>query len=372
MFGSLKKKLKESVEKLTKRIEEPLEIEKNVEEPKIEHSIQEPEIEEPKMEESRIEEPEIRELEIEELPESVIPEKKPEIPIEKPKERKGLGIRRITTKEFSVNDIDNFFQEAETELLQANVALEVIDALKDELKNSLVGKQIKRGEAEEMITQAFEDALVKIVDQGSFDLESKIDGQLKCIFLGFNGSGKTTTIAKIADYLKKKGHKPVMAAGDTFRAAAVEQLEYHGNKLGIKVVKHKYGADSAAVFFDAVKYAEANGCDVVLGDTAGRTQANKNLMAELEKIVRVNKPDLKILIVDSLTGNDAIDQAKEFDKLVGVDAVVMTKTDVNQKGGSILSVCYAIKKPILFLGTGQDYEDIKRFDPKEFVHELLS
>lgn len=339
MFGSLKEKLKKSVDRLKKKIEEPVETQiQDVEEKK-------------------------------EIEKEILEEPKKQPKEEKPKK---LSLtKRITTKEFSENDIDKFFEETETELLQANVALDVVEALRDGIKKSLVGKQIKRGEAEEIITKAFEDALVKIVDQGNIDLVASIKGQLKIIFLGFNGSGKTTTIAKIAHYLQKKGHKPVLVAGDTFRAASIEQLEHHGNKLGVKVIKHDYGSDSAAVFFDAVKYAESNGCDVILGDTAGRTHANKNLMNELEKIVRVNKPDLKILVVDSLTGNDAIDQAQEFNKLVGVDAVVMTKTDVNQKGGSILSVCYAIKKPILFLGTGQGYDDIKRFEPKEFVKELL-
>jgi len=363
MFGSLKKKLKESVQKLSKKAEEPLEVPtkpekllekkpvKGIEKPKKEHKPEAPHIEE-----------------IVPIAEEIIEEV-----VSEPKQEPRLKFRqKFTTREFSDKDIDDFFEETESELLQANVALDVIDFLRHHLKKSLVGKHIKRGQAEEIIYEAFEEALLEIVDQGSIDLESKIKGTLKCVFLGFNGSGKTTTIAKIAHYLQKKGHNPVMVAGDTFRAASIEQLEHHGNKLGIKVIKHKYGSDSAAVFFDAVKYAAANGCDVVLGDTAGRAHTNKNLMDELEKIVRVNKPDLKILIIDSLTGNDAIGQAQEFDKLVGVDAVVMTKTDVNQKGGSILSVCYAIKKPILFLGVGQGYDDIKRFDPKEFVHELLS
>jgi len=367
MFGSLKKKLKESVQKLSKKTEEEIVIEESRKEEhkKISETKKEPKKLKPKPKPKKIESKPV------EKPVYEVIEKVQE-PEEVKEEPKKLSFRqKFTTKEFSENDVDKFFEELEVDMLQANVALEVVEALKEGLKKNLVGKQIKRGKTEEIISDAFEKSLFEILDQGSFDLESKIKGHLKVIFLGFNGSGKTTTIAKVANYLQKKGHKPVFAAGDTFRAASIEQLEHHGDKLGIKVIKHKYGSDSAAVFFDAVKYAESNGCDVILGDTAGRTHANKNLMAELEKIVRVNKPDLKILVIDSLTGNDAIGQAQEYDKLVGIDAVVMTKTDVNQKGGSILSVCYAIKKPILFLGVGQGYDDIKRFDPKEFAKELL-
>jgi len=163
----------------------------------------------------------------------------------------------------------------------------------------------------------------------------------------------------------------VFAAGDSFRAASIEQLEEHGRKLSINVIKHKYGADSAAVIFDAKKHAESRKIDVVLADTAGRTHVNKNLMDELNKVVRVNKPDLKILIIDSLVGNDAVPQAKMFDEGVGVDAVMFTKVDVNEKGGCILSVAHTLKKPILFLGFGQKYSDIKTFKPEEFIENII-
>ena len=191
------------------------------------------------------------------------------------------------------------------------------------------------------------------------------------MFLGYNGSGKTTTIARIAKYLQNHKLKPLLAAGDTFRAAAIEQLEHHGEKLKLKVIKHQYGADSAAVIYDAIKHAEGQGYDFVLADTAGRTHVDKNLADELKKVIRVNKPDLKILVVDSLTGNDAVEQAREFNEMAGVDAVVMTKVDVNTKGGSILSVCHAIKKPILFIGMGQGYNDLEAFSPRKFVKQIL-
>lgn len=341
MFGLLKKKLKKSIGVLKERVEKP-------------------------------EKEEI----IEKVAEKRIAEKKEELKIpekEEPKIRLGLR-ERIARRTLSEKDIENFFSDLETELLQSNIALEVIDFLKDELKQSLSGKPIKRGKAGVFINQAFREALLKVVDQGMIDLGKllKENKPLSMVFLGFNGSGKTTSMAKLAHYFLKKGKKPVLAAGDTFRAASIEQLEHHGNKLGVRVIKHQYGSDSAAVVFDAIKHASSNNLDVVLADTAGRTHTNRNLMDELKKVIRVNNPTLKVLVVDSLTGNDAVGQARDFNEAVGVDAVVMTKTDVNEKGGSILSVCYAIKKPILFLGTGQKYGDMEIFNPEKFVNDLLS
>jgi len=301
--------------------------------------------------------------------------------VEKPEQEKrgffGRFREKVTTRALSDSDIEEFFQETENDMLEANVALEVVDFMKKSLKEKLAEKQTKRFGAKDLVKEAFEDSLYEVVNQGDVNLESVIkkarsEGRPAClIFLGFNGSGKTTSIAKLAHYLKEKGHIPVIAAADTFRAASIEQLEVHGEKLGVKVIKHQYGADSAAVVFDAVKFAKTKGCDIVLADTAGRSHADKNLMDELSKVVRVNKPDLRVLVVDSLTGNDAVEQAKTFQKAAGVDAIVLTKIDVNKKGGAILSVCYAIKKPILFLGSGQDYKSIEMFEPRRFVKELL-
>ncbi len=281
--------------------------------------------------------------------------------------------KKVTETEIEAKDITDFFSEIETELLQANVAVEVIDALKEELMGSLAGKRIKRGQTEKVIRAAFEKAIFDIVSQGQIDVETILAKKPALfVFLGFNGSGKTTSIAKVAAWLIKRGYKPVLAAGDTFRAASIEQLEHHGKVLGIETIKQKYGADSAAVIFDARKHAEAGKADVVLADTAGRTHVNRNLMDELAKVVRVNKPDLKILVVDSLTGNDAVEQARQFNAGVGVDAVILTKADVNPRGGALLSVCWAIKKPILFLGVGQGYDDLQPFRPEQFARELLA
>ncbi len=298
------------------------------------------------------------------------------VPDELRKEKGGfLGRikKRVVEKTLSPDDIDDFFKETEVEMLQANVALEVVDALKEGLKRRLAGQDIKRSQAEGAIRKAFEDSLLEIVDQGESDIEKLIGGKVPAtiVVLGFNGSGKTTSIAKMAQYLIGRGRKPVLAAADTFRAASIEQLEHHGEKLGVKVIKHQYGADAAAVVFDARKHAEGGVCDVVIADTAGRSHADANLMDELKKVIRVNKPDLKVLVIDSLTGNDAVEQAKRFHGAVGVDGIILTKIDVNKKGGSILSAAWAIKKPILFLGTGQEYEKLEPFDPKMFVKTLL-
>ena len=298
--------------------------------------------------------------------------------VEKAEKPAKLGFRerikkRITERRLTEGDIDGFFQEMELDMLRANVALEVVDFLKSSLKEKLADRIIKRKEAERFIKNAFREALTEIVNQGEVDVLKTIKkNKPACfVFLGFNGSGKTSSIAKMARYLMAKGLKPVLAAGDTFRAASIEQLEHHGNRLKIKTIKHTYGADSAAVVFDAVKFSQAKGYDVVLADTAGRSHADVNLMDELKKVCRVNNPHLKILVVDSLTGNDAVEQAKHFHEAVGVDGVVLTKIDVNKKGGSVLSVCWAIKKPILFFGTGQEYKDLEPFEVKDFVNDLL-
>jgi len=189
-------------------------------------------------------------------------------------------------------------------------------------------------------------------------------------FIGVNGSGKTTNLAKLANYLKNNGKEVVIAACDTFRAAAIQQVEDHANNLGIKLIKHDYGSDAAAVAFDAIDHAKAKGKDFVLIDTAGRNQSNKNLMEELSKLVRVAKPDLKIFVGDSLTGNDAVEQAKEFNEAVGIDGIILSKVDADEKGGASVSISYVAKKPIFFVGNGQGYEDLIPFKKEEFLEKM--
>ncbi len=349
MFGFLKKKLSESVEKLSERIRRKEEIVEKVEKPG--------------RAEERVKKPERK-----------VGERKPK----EEREEKKPGLKekltgKILERRVSEKDIDSLFSEVELGLLEANVSLETLEFLKAKMKEYLVGKQFKRGEIEREIRKTFERILLEIFDCGRIELEklAKNKKPVCIVFLGFNGSGKTTSIAKLGKYLKDKGFKVVLAAGDTFRAASIEQLEVHGNKLGLKVVKHRYGADSAAVIYDAMEHAKAKGIDFVLADTAGRSHANRNLMDELEKVVRVNKPDLKILVMDSLSGNDLVEQARTFDESIGIDGMIFTKVDVNEKGGGMLSACYAVRKPILYVGTGQGYEDLEIFNPKKFARDLV-
>ncbi|MDI6730626.1 MAG: signal recognition particle-docking protein FtsY [Candidatus Altarchaeum sp.] len=194
---------------------------------------------------------------------------------------------------------------------------------------------------------------------------------VKIVFFGINGTGKTTTIAKFGKFLLNNNKRVVFAAGDTFRAGAIEQISIHGERLGIKVIKQeKRGTDASAIIYDAVEYAKAHYIDFVFADTAGRMQTNKDLMNEMKKVVKVMKPDLKVFVADALTGNDAVEQAREFNKAVGIDAVIIAKMDT-AKGGCALSIAHTIQKPIIFMGIGQSYEDIREFDAKWFVDEMV-
>jgi fused signal recognition particle receptor len=281
--------------------------------------------------------------------------------------------KKVLEKKISDKDLDEVTEDLELSLLEADVAFEVTEKIKEDLKKNLVGKEVKRGQVKDMIIKTFKDSLYEILNLPNVDLKEIVKKKKPylLLFLGFNGSGKTTSLAKVANYLKKNGFSCVLAAGDSFRAASIEQLEEHGKRLDINVIKHTYGADSAAVIFDAMKHAQARNIDVVLADTAGRPHTDKNLMDELKKVCRVNNPDLKILIIDSLVGNDAVPQAKMFDEAVDVDAVMFTKVDVNEKGGAILSVAKTLKKPILFIGIGQEYSSIKTFKPEEFIENVM-
>ena len=191
------------------------------------------------------------------------------------------------------------------------------------------------------------------------------------VFVGINGSGKTTTIAKITQLLMKHGYSVVLACSDTYRAGSIEQLEEHAKRLSVRMIKHQYGSDAAAVAFDAVSYAKTRGINAVLIDTAGRMQTDLNLMKEMEKIVRVVNPDLVLFVGDALTGNDAVMQAQEFDKFVDIDASILTKVDADAKGGAAISITHVTKKPIILLGTGQRYEDIEPFEPEFLVKRIL-
>lgn len=282
-------------------------------------------------------------------------------------------IKKVTEKKLSAEDIDPILTNLEEALIEADVAVDVAEKIKNDLRGNLVDREIKRGKEKEVVLESFKGSLLDILNVPKLDLESLARNKkpVLIVFWGFNGAGKTTSLAKTASWLKSKGYTSVLAAADTFRAGAEEQLDIHAENIGLKLIKHQYGADPAAVIFDAVEHAKAKGIDFILADTAGRAHTNANLMDQMEKIVRVNNPDVKILVIDSLTGNDALIQAKMYGE-VGVDAVIFTKVDVNEKGGAILSVTNELKKPILFLGLGQDYSHFEEFSAEKFVNNLLS
>ena len=272
--------------------------------------------------------------------------------------------------------LDNVMWEMELALLESDVAMEALEEMKAIIKKRLVGLRVEnRAAITPTIEKALKASLVELLSKTTFDpqiLLEKRDGPLVIAFVGVNGTGKTTTIARITDWLQQNGKSIVLAASDTFRAGAIEQLELHANRLGCKFIKHQAGGDPAAVAFDAVEHAKAKHRDIVMIDTAGRMQTNSNLMDEMKKIKRVAKPDLIMFVGDSLAGNDAIDQAKKFHEAVGIDAVVLTKLDVDAKGGAALSISSAIGQPIAFVGIGQEYGDIMPFDAAWIVERIFA
>jgi len=298
--------------------------------------------------------------------------KKEEAPLpEKAEEVVGETGRKIDEK-----TLDEVLWNLELGLMEADVAVPVVEEIKREVRADLGGKRVdKRFSVEDAVRLALRNAVENVLKTNSFDFDDfvvKHEKPVVVMFVGINGTGKTTAIAKIASRLQNMGLTTVLAAADTFRAGAIEQITIHADRLGTKVVKHSAGGDPAAVAYDALEHAKARKRDVVLVDTAGRMQTNVNLMDEMKKIKRVVKPHLIVFVGDALAGNDAIEQAKVFEKEVGIDAVVLTKIDADAKGGAALSIAYTIKKPIAFLSTGQEYDQILKFDSKWMVDRLFA
>lgn len=272
-------------------------------------------------------------------------------------------------------DLEEPLWGLEMALLESDVALPVAEEIVSSVKSSLVGSRKKIGsDTGDLVETALRSALLKVLSKNVFDFDEFIKNApkpVKILFVGVNGTGKTTSIAKVARYLKDRGYSVVLAAGDTFRAGAIEQLEIHGQRLDLKVIKHKTGGDPAAVIFDAIEYAKAHKKDVVLADTAGRLHTNINLMDQMKKIVRVTKPDMLIFVDEAIAGNDAVERARLFNESVPITGTILTKTDADAKGGSAISIAHVTGKPIIFLGVGQDYPDLVKFDPEWLVERLL-
>lgn len=292
-----------------------------------------------------------------------------------------IEIKNIGQKEISEKDIDDNLFDLQLALLESDVAQEVIDNLSVKLKKELIGIKLERGQQniEKAIKTKIHSAVAEMFTRsGKIDLIQKIKtkreargGPFAIVFLGINGTGKTTTVAKMAHLLHKNGISVVLAAGDTHRAGAIEQLTQHAEKLSLKVISQRYGSDPSAVARDALDFGRKHHVDAVLIDTAGRMQTAKNLMDEINKIVRVVKPDMKLFIGDSLAGNDTINQAREFFQYTDFDGAVLTKTDADAKGGAAISIVHITSKPIVYLGVGQGYDDIVPFDSDKFLESIF-
>ena len=364
MFGLFKKKLKDVVSKFSKKAEEEVK----------EEFKEELEKEKPKKEVKafRKKEPEEKKEEIVEE----IKEEPREVKEKKPKKEKLKKktifekVKGITKTKISEEKFEKLFEELEMTLLENNVAYEVIDKIKESLKMDLVNIPISN--VKKTIEKSLKETIEEVLNFEKIDLlkKAKEKKPYVILFLGVNGAGKTTSIAKLCNLFMKNDLRCVLVAGDTFRAASIQQLEEHAKKLNVNVIKHDYGADPAAVAYDGVKHAESKNLDVVLIDTAGRQHSNVNLMDELKKIERVAKPDFKIFVGESITGNDIIEQVKQFNEVVGIDGIILSKLDVDDKGGAAISVSHVTGKPIIYFGTGQEYNNLEEFNKKSILDNL--
>ena len=286
---------------------------------------------------------------------------------------------RIAKSELKGKDLDKVIDEFQLSLVENDVAVTAAEFVCNELKEKLKDVQFARfTDPRTRVKVILQEVLLSVLQRaGHLDIFELVDKKKSAgepaiiVFIGINGTGKTTSIAKLAHILQKKGRSVILAAGDTYRSGAMEQLEEHARRVGVRIIKHQYGGDPAAVAFDAVSYAKAHGTNAVLIDTAGRMGTNKNLLEEMRKIVRVTHPDLTILVVDALTGNDAVEQGKVFSEAVKIDGIILAKLDADIKGGSAISLSYIMGKPVAMVGTGQSYDDLEQFQPEAIVKNLI-
>ncbi len=322
----------------------------------------------------------------------LLPKKQPTIPRQtsppKQEEQRDIAprfnilskVKSLITQEYEITpaEAEPFFDGLQIALLESDVSLDTADHLVEDLKTRIIGKKVRRGNVQNELNAEVRNAFTALFSTDSFNLANFVAAQKASgepavlLFVGPNGAGKTTTIAKLAQHLNENGFSSVIAAGDTFRKAAIEQASIHGEKLGVRVVKHGYGADPTAVAFDAVAAAKASKIDVVLIDTAGRQETNYNLVREMQKIERVIKPHLKIFIGEAIAGNSLVEQVKAFHGAIKLDGIILTKMDCDGKGGGSFSVAYETKLPILFMGIGQEYGDLRPFDVDWIVDNVFA
>jgi len=288
-------------------------------------------------------------------------------------------LNEISKTELNEKTIGKLVEDLRLVLIQNDVAYPVTEKICSELSEKLRTIEVRRfGDHRKTTKSLLRDILLETLKEskeiGFFELlemKRAVKEPMVIVFVGINGTGKTTTIAKMASLLMKKGYTVVFACADTYRTGSIEQIEEHARRLGVRTIKHKYGADAAAVAYDTVNYAKAHGTDAVLIDTAGRMQTNKNLLDEMKKIIRVAKPDLTILVVDALTGNDAVEQGSVFSQAVPINGIILTKLDADAKGGGAISISHITGKPVIYVGTGQRYEDLQPFEPPYIVNKIL-
>jgi len=392
---NIPKKVEEEKKEIIKE-DKKIEIKKEkVEKSKEEKVIEKPEIDISKKVEE--EKPEVKKEEIQEIEKEIVEIEKLDINkekiIEKPKTempkrndenvKVKVGLTERITKtllrkiKLNKNKVNEITEELELALIQADVHPEIAMEVCEKINEKLLKSEYSSNKLEEEIKNDLKDIFEKevFVNYPKINvLETVMNTDIKpykILFVGPNGAGKTTTIAKFANMIKKNGKKVVISASDTFRAAAIEQTEEHGRRLDVKVIRQNYGADAAAVAFDAIKHAEANGIDVVLIDSAGRQDNNTNLMRELEKIKRITKPDITIFIGEAIAGNSLYQQVETYNGVVKLDGIILTKVDCDAKGGTAISIYRESKVPIIYLGMGQKYEDLKLFEPKDIIDNII-